>query len=224
MVDTIISWASDFVINVLCITDYKQSLFISLILISRNHRGKRATYLTAEYHCGRLQSTSIGKLCTNPAPSPPFETLLELVLWNGLHSCRRITPDVINVIKTFSFQYFLYLREQKKVTGGTYTNIFLISLPLLPSLTRSSDILATAHQNTRIIDATQKETVIDQQQHSCETLICQCHQTILRFLSTAATASTRWRVRELYCQTSYMSLISEAALVKLLWNSKDAFT
>jgi len=54
-----------------------------------------------------------------------------------------------------------------------------------------------------VIDATQKETAIDQQQHSCETLICQRHQTILRLLSSAATASTRWRVRELYCPTTY---------------------
>jgi hypothetical protein len=53
-----------------------------------------------------------------PAPSPPFKTILELVLWNGLQSCCRINPDVINVIKIPSFQYFLYLREQKKVTGG----------------------------------------------------------------------------------------------------------
>ena len=46
-------------------------------------------------------------------------------------------------------------------------------------------------------NATQKKTAIDQQQHSCETLICQRHQTILRLLSSAATASPRWRVREL---------------------------
>ena len=52
------------------------------------------------------------------APSPPFKTILQLVLWNGLQCCRCITPDVINVIKMPSFQYFLYLREQKKVTGG----------------------------------------------------------------------------------------------------------
>ena len=52
------------------------------------------------------------------APSLPFKTILELVLWNGLQSCRCITPDVINVIKMPSFQYLLYLREQKKVTGG----------------------------------------------------------------------------------------------------------
>ena len=51
-------------------------------------------------------------------PSPPFKTILELVLWNGLQSCCCITPDVINVIKMPFFQYFLYLREQKKVTGG----------------------------------------------------------------------------------------------------------
>jgi len=50
-----------------------------------------------------------------PAPSPPYKTILELVLWNGLQSCRCIIPDVINAIKIPSFQYFLYLREQKKV-------------------------------------------------------------------------------------------------------------
>jgi hypothetical protein len=53
-----------------------------------------------------------------PAPSPTFKTILELVLWNGLQSCRRITPDVINVIKMPSFQHFLYLLEQKNVIGG----------------------------------------------------------------------------------------------------------
>ena len=53
-----------------------------------------------------------------PTPNPPFKTILELVLWNGLQSCRCITPDVINVIKMPSFQYFLYLREQKNVIGG----------------------------------------------------------------------------------------------------------
>ena len=60
----------------------------------------------------------LGSYAPMPAPSPPFKTILELVLWNGLQSCRRITPDVISVIKMPSFQYFLYLREQKKVTGG----------------------------------------------------------------------------------------------------------
>jgi hypothetical protein len=51
--------------------------------------------------------------------SVPFKTILELVLSNGLQSFRRITPDVIDVIKMPSFQSFLYLREQKKqVTGG----------------------------------------------------------------------------------------------------------
>jgi len=70
----------------------------------------------------------------------------------------------------------------------------------------SSDILAAAHQNTQtVIDATQKETAIDQQQHSCEMLICQCHQTILRLLSSAATTSTQRQVRELNCLTTYTS-------------------
>jgi len=60
----------------------------------------------------------LGSYAPMPAPSPPFKTILELVLWNGFQSCRCITPDVINVIKMPSSQYFLYLGEQKKVSGG----------------------------------------------------------------------------------------------------------
>ena len=56
----------------------------------------------------------LGSYAPMPAPSPPFKTILELVLWNGIQSCRCINPDVINVIKMPSFQYFLYFREQKK--------------------------------------------------------------------------------------------------------------
>ena len=59
----------------------------------------------------------LGSYAPMPAPSPPFKTILELVLWNCLQSCLCITPDVINVIKMPSFQYFLFLQEQKKVTG-----------------------------------------------------------------------------------------------------------
>jgi hypothetical protein len=59
----------------------------------------------------------LGSYAPMPAPSTPQKTL-ELVLWNGLQSCRCIAPDVINVIKIPSFEYFNYLREQKKVTGG----------------------------------------------------------------------------------------------------------
>jgi hypothetical protein len=40
----------------------------------------------------------LGSYAPMPAPTPPFKTILELVLWNGLQSCRRIIPDVINVI------------------------------------------------------------------------------------------------------------------------------
>jgi hypothetical protein len=60
----------------------------------------------------------LGSYARIPAPSTPFKTILELVLWNGLQSCRRITPDVISVIKMPSFQYFLYLQEQKKSNWG----------------------------------------------------------------------------------------------------------
>jgi hypothetical protein len=57
----------------------------------------------------------LGSHAPMPAPSPPFKTILEVVLWNGLQSSRRITLDAINVIKMPSIQYFLYLLEQKKV-------------------------------------------------------------------------------------------------------------
>ena len=60
----------------------------------------------------------LGSYAQMPPPSPPFKTILELVLWNGLQSCRCITPHVINFIKIPSFQYFLHLREQREVTGG----------------------------------------------------------------------------------------------------------
>jgi hypothetical protein len=60
----------------------------------------------------------LGSYAPMPAPNPFFKSILELLLWNDLQSCRPITPDVINVIKMPFFQYFLYLREQKKVTGG----------------------------------------------------------------------------------------------------------
>jgi len=65
-----------------------------------------------------FKALPLGSYAPMPAPSPPFKAVLELVLWNGLQSCRCITPDVINAIKMPSFQYFLYLREQKKVIGG----------------------------------------------------------------------------------------------------------
>jgi len=59
----------------------------------------------------------LGSYAPMPAPSLPLKTILELVLWNGLQSCCCTTPDVVSVIKMPSFQYFLYLREQKKVIG-----------------------------------------------------------------------------------------------------------
>jgi len=60
----------------------------------------------------------LGSYAPMPAPSPHFKTILELVLWNGLQSWCCITPDVISVIKMPSFQYFLYLQEQKKSLGA----------------------------------------------------------------------------------------------------------
>jgi len=62
-----------------------------------------------------FRTLPLGSYAQMSAPSPPFKTILELVLWNSLQSCRCITPDVI---KMSSFQYFLYLPEQKKSLLG----------------------------------------------------------------------------------------------------------
>jgi hypothetical protein len=46
-----------------------------------------------------FKALPLGSHASTPAPNPPFKTILELVLWNGLQSCRRIAPAAINVIK-----------------------------------------------------------------------------------------------------------------------------
>jgi hypothetical protein len=60
----------------------------------------------------------LGSCAPMPAPSPSFKIILELVLWKGLQSCRLITPDVINVIKMPSFQYFFYLQRARSGEQG----------------------------------------------------------------------------------------------------------
>ena len=60
----------------------------------------------------------LGSYAPKPAPSPLFKTILEMVLWNDLQICLCITAAVISVSKMPSFQYFLYLREQKKIRWG----------------------------------------------------------------------------------------------------------
>ena len=58
-------------------------------------------------------------------------------------------------------------------------------------------LLSKPKHTQTVIDATQKETAIDQQQHSREMMVCESHQT------SAATACASWRVRELYCLTTH---------------------
>jgi hypothetical protein len=45
-----------------------------------------------------LKVLPLGSYALMPTPSPPFKTILELVLWNGLQICHYITPAVVNVI------------------------------------------------------------------------------------------------------------------------------
>jgi hypothetical protein len=57
---------------------------------------------------------SLGSYAPMPAPSPPFKTVLEMVLWNGLKSCYRITPDVIKMPFNVSFIF----ANRKKSLGA----------------------------------------------------------------------------------------------------------
>jgi len=56
----------------------------------------------------------LGSYAPMPAPSPPFKTILELVLWNGLQCCRCITPDVM---KMPSFNISFIFGNRKKSLG-----------------------------------------------------------------------------------------------------------
>jgi len=64
----------------------------------------------------------LGSHALMPAPSPPFKTILELVLWNGLQSCRCITSDIINVIKIPPFNISLSLETEKSHWGPDLVN------------------------------------------------------------------------------------------------------
>ena len=60
----------------------------------------------------------LGSYAPMPTPSPPFKTILQLVLWNGIQSCRCITPDIINVIKMPSFNISLIFGNRIKSLGA----------------------------------------------------------------------------------------------------------
>ena len=59
-----------------------------------------------------------GSYAPMPAPTPPFKTNLELVLWNGLQNCRCIIPDVIKSSKCFLFNIPFIFGNRKKSLGA----------------------------------------------------------------------------------------------------------
>jgi hypothetical protein len=81
---------------------------------SRTHCGNHTSLLKTIMVT--FKALPLGSYAPMPAPSPPLKTILELVLWKDLHSCRT-TPDVISVNRIPSFPNLLYLREQKKIIG-----------------------------------------------------------------------------------------------------------
>ena len=59
----------------------------------------------------------LGSYAPIRAPCPPIKTISELVLWNGLQSCRCITSDVINIIKCLPFNISFIFWNRKKSLG-----------------------------------------------------------------------------------------------------------
>jgi hypothetical protein len=57
-----------------------------------------------------------GSYAPMPAPSPPFKTIFELLLWNILQNCRRITPD-ISVISAVLSIFLLSSGREKSHWG-----------------------------------------------------------------------------------------------------------
>jgi hypothetical protein len=78
-----------------------------------------ATYLSAEYHCGFLQSTPIGKLRTDASAYSTLRNSFGTGFVERPSELPVYSPDVI---KMPSFQYFLYLQEHKKVIGARSVN------------------------------------------------------------------------------------------------------
>ena len=96
--------------NNICICTWSYNKVRELIAVKLLHTSLLNTTVVA------FKVLPLGSYVPIPAPSPPFKTILEMVLWNGLQSYRCITPDVCH--QNAFHSYFLYLREQKKVTGG----------------------------------------------------------------------------------------------------------
>ena len=60
----------------------------------------------------------LGSYAPMSGPSQPLKTILELVLWTGLQSCRFIIPDVINVTKCLPFNISFIFGNRKKSLGA----------------------------------------------------------------------------------------------------------
>ena len=58
-----------------------------------------------------------GSYALIPAPSPLFQTILELILWNGLQSCHCITPDVSMLSKSLPFNISFISGNRKSHWG-----------------------------------------------------------------------------------------------------------
>jgi hypothetical protein len=110
-------------------------------------------------------------------------------------------PKNISLIFSNKRSHWGYIRWIGKVSQYIY--FFTSKNSLRGSAPIQAPTVSRRHTKTHSDnDRRHSETAIGQQQHSCETLTCQRHQTIQRFLYTAATRITRWRVREFYCQIS----------------------
>jgi hypothetical protein len=128
-----------------------------------------------------------------------FSSVLLVAGRPDLSSSVTLSKNVSPIYKPL-FSSWYYPRKLALTSTSTNNKKFNVRSLLQFKLRHSRG--GTPKHTQTLIDATQKENAIDQQQHSCETMMCQRHQTIIWFLSSAAMASTWWRVRELYSSTT----------------------
>jgi len=98
----VLSWATEY-LGTGTSTKINQTIYLTW-LDNKVHK------LVKVLHMSLLNTTVVafkvlplGRYALMPVPSPPFKTILELVLWNGLLSCHCITPDVIKMPFNISF-------------------------------------------------------------------------------------------------------------------------
>jgi hypothetical protein len=126
--DVFLRYSSNALICVLCFQGFSTNMYGSVPvreIISQSDNKVRELIAVKVLHTLLLNITVIvfkvlplGRCAPMPAPSPPFRTILELILWNDLQNWCRINSDVINVIKCIPFNTSFIFGNRKQSLGA----------------------------------------------------------------------------------------------------------